>query len=107
MKAVRGNKVYTITDAEKESYKKLGYDIMDDDGKVIENGIGKTVSYDKYKELEEENIALRKENQDFKINSMTVEQLKSYAMERNIDLADATTKDAILEKIKAVNQDVI
>ncbi|AQS04785.1 hypothetical protein [Clostridium beijerinckii] len=100
MKAVKGNKVYTITETEKDSYKKKGFDITDDEGNVVENGLGKSISYDKYKELEDKCTALEKENEELKLSAMTVDQLKAYAADRKVDLGDATTKEAILSKFK-------
>lgn len=116
MKASRDNKVYTIDEAQKESYKAQGFDITDEDGKVIAYGAGKTVSYDKHKELEDNHkeliiaygiredkcIALEKENEELKLSAMTIEQLKAYAADRKVDLGDATTKEAILLKFKEV-----
>ncbi|NLK93996.1 MAG: hypothetical protein GX275_02230 [Clostridiales bacterium] len=52
MKAVRNNKEYTISEVEKASYVAQGYDIVNDEGSIIQYGTGKTVSYEKYKELE-------------------------------------------------------
>lgn len=52
MKAVRNNKEYTISEVEKASYVAQGYDIVLD-GKIVAYGAGKSVSYEKYKELEE------------------------------------------------------
>lgn len=108
MKATKGNKVYLIDENQKDSYKKQGFDIIDDAGNVISYGAGKTVSYDKYSKLKKENENLKarmskleKANEDYKLSAMTVDQLKAYATERKINLDDATTKDAILEKIKA------
>ena len=51
MKAVKLNRVYTITEAEQKNYQKQGYDIVDDDGNVIAYGFGKTISYEKYVKL--------------------------------------------------------
>lgn len=50
MTAEKGNKVYTITEAQKTSYQADGYDICED-GKVIAYGKGKTVPYETYMEL--------------------------------------------------------
>lgn len=36
MKATKGNKVYTIDETQKATYKAQGYDITEDDGTVIE-----------------------------------------------------------------------
>ena len=60
MKAIRNNKEYTITDAEKSFYIAQGYDIVEDDGKVIKYGAGKTVPYEEYKELEKKYEELKK-----------------------------------------------
>lgn len=51
MKAIKDNKEYTITEAEKKTYIAQGYDIVKD-GKIVSYGAGKTVSYDEYKKLE-------------------------------------------------------
>ena len=51
MTAEKGNKVYTITEAEKESYQSRGYDIYEDE-KVIAYGKGKTVPYEDYMKLQ-------------------------------------------------------
>ena len=48
MKAVKGNKVYTIDDALKKHYQDDGYDITDDSGNVVAYGRGKTVPYETY-----------------------------------------------------------
>ncbi|WP_394883770.1 hypothetical protein [Clostridium tertium] len=66
MKATRGNKVYTIDETQKATYKAQGYDITEDDGTVIEYGVGKSVSYEEYKTLEEKAAKLEKENKKLK-----------------------------------------
>ena len=66
MKATRGNKVYTIDETQKSMYQAQGYDIVDDEGNVIEYGAGKTVSYEEYKALEEKAAKLEKENKKLK-----------------------------------------
>lgn len=57
MKAVKGNKVYTIDESQKKAYQDAGFDIMDN-GKVIAYGRGKTVPYGDYVALMEENDRL-------------------------------------------------
>lgn len=73
MKATRGNKVYTIDETQKAMYQAQGYDIIDDEGKLLQYGAGKTVSYEEYKaleekvsKLEEDNKNLKKENKELK-----------------------------------------
>lgn len=56
------NKIITITDAEKDKYVALGFDIYEE-GKVIAYGYGKTVPYAKYAEALEELAALKAEKQ--------------------------------------------
>lgn len=60
MKAVKGNKVYTIDDALKKRYQDDGYDIMDDSGNVVAYGRGKTVPYEAY-------MAVVKERDELKV----------------------------------------
>lgn len=73
MKAVKLNRVYTITEAEQKNYQKQGYDIADDDGTIIAYGFGKTISFEKYakllaryEDLLKQFSALEKENADLK-----------------------------------------
>lgn len=60
MKAVKGNKVYTIDESEKARYIAMGYDITDGE-KVVAYGKGKTVAYSEYMAVAEENEALKAE----------------------------------------------
>ena len=62
MQAIKANRVYTITEADVDSFRKEGYDIFDDDGKLVAYGLGKTVAFEKYAGLLELNEALMKEN---------------------------------------------
>lgn len=48
MRAVKGNKEYTIDDAQQKGYQDAGFDIVDEDGNVVAYGRGKTVPYDDY-----------------------------------------------------------
>lgn len=59
MKAVKGNKVYLVDEANKKDYQDRGFDILDEDGKVIAYGRGKTVPYGDYEALKKENEALK------------------------------------------------
>lgn len=66
MRAEKGNKVYTITEEEKERYQNDGFDIFSDDGEIIVYGIGKNIPYEEYAALKKENAALKKENEALK-----------------------------------------
>lgn len=48
MRAVKGNKEYTIDETQKKGYQDSGFDILDDDGNVVAYGRGKTVPYEEY-----------------------------------------------------------
>lgn len=61
MKAVKGNKEYTIDESQKKAYQDRGFDIKEDSGKVITYGRGKTVPYDEYEKLMAENNALKEQ----------------------------------------------
>ena len=48
MRAVKDNKVYNISEMQKDEYLTLGYDIYDDEGKILEHSPKTTVSYAEY-----------------------------------------------------------
>lgn len=60
MQAVKGNKVYNISESEKARYISMGYDIKEGE-EVIEYGKGKTVSFDDYMKLKKENEELKEQ----------------------------------------------
>lgn len=62
MKAVKGNKVYTINETQKRFYEESGFDILNDEGAVIAYGRGKSVPYGDYVALKEEKRRLEQEN---------------------------------------------
>lgn len=59
MKAVKNNRVYTITEQQRKSYAVQGFDILDDGGKVLEHAVGKTVPYAEHAALLAENEQLK------------------------------------------------
>lgn len=61
MKAIKDNKEYTINSNAKAAYQEAGYDIFDDDGKMIARGRGKNVPVELYEKILEENEKLKKE----------------------------------------------
>lgn len=99
MKAVKGNKVYTIDEAQKKRYQDAGYDILGDSREAIAYGRGKTVPYEEYeairKELEEQKGAAGAEE-----NGDAVDILRCFAHEHGIDLGKASTMAGIVKKIR-------
>ncbi|ACL77335.1 hypothetical protein [Ruminiclostridium cellulolyticum] len=85
MKATKGNKVYSVDETNKAFYVGQGYDIVDDDGNVIEQGAGKKVDLKKYNDLQEKLTKLAKENKDLKEKSAALEK-------ENKDLKDELKK---------------
>lgn len=72
MKAIKDNKEYTVTDESKQHYIDTGFDIVDDNGDVIEYGRGKMVS------LEEHNQALERIKElEAQLKSSTKQEDKS------------------------------
>ena len=116
MKAVKGNKVYTIDESTKARYQAEGFDILDDSGKVIAAGKGKNVSYEEYLRVLQELEALKakqaavdktdaKQEDDSDLDldgmeSMDLDMLKAYAEENDIDIGKANTKEGVIKKIK-------
>ena len=104
MKAVKANKVYTITEAEKKRYIDEGFDICDDDGEIIAYGRGKTVPYEEYCAVQAELEKLQAELEEAKCNTANDEEvvkiLHAYAVEHEIDLGRATTVTGIVKKIQ-------
>ncbi len=58
MKAVKGNKEYSINESQMKGYQDAGFDIYGDDGILAAYGKGKTVPYGDYAALEEKCSAL-------------------------------------------------
>lgn len=81
VKALKGNREYSITEAEKTFYQKQGFDIIDDKGEVIEYGAGKTVSYEQYVAVVKELTELKEKVKGF--NDTDISELKK---EELIDL---------------------
>ena len=112
MKARKENKVYQIsTDAEKQRYLKAGYDIYDDEGKIIEHSPLKKVAYAELEKVQVENAALKEELETLKTENAALKEgnvddadvisiLTEYAKEHEIDLGRATTTSGIAKKIK-------
>ena len=108
MKAVRENKVYRIeTESQKQRYLKEGFDIYDDEGKILEHSPKKKIAYGEYAKLQEENKALLAELAALKENAGKTDAdeekvigiLTAYAQEHEIDLGRASTVAGIVKKI--------
>ena len=107
MKALKDNKVYTIDESQKAHYIALGFDIHDDEGNTVAYGQGKTVPYEKYAELETAHKELMEAYERLAgdgLGEMTVEELKAYAAEHNIDIGQSTSQEGILKKIRAAQK---
>ena len=107
MKALKGNKVYTIGEPEKAHYIALGFDIQDDEGNTIAYGRGKTVPYEKYVAIKQELDELKAQtetDESGELSGMSLDELKAYAEVHQIDLGNATSQAGILKKIKEARQ---
>lgn len=63
MRAVKGNREYTISEQSKNGYVNDGYDIYEGDEKIA-TGKGKTVSYEEHEETMQELEKLKKEYEE-------------------------------------------
>ncbi len=66
MKAVKNNKEYTVDNDTKKTYLAQGYNICDDNGKVVEYAPTATVMRTEYDKLLKENNKLKAENKKLK-----------------------------------------
>ncbi len=98
MKAVKGNREYTVTEENMESYIKDGFDIFDN-GKKIRSGKGKKVSQEDYDRLKGELEEIKKASGSVP-DSDLLPILKEYAGLKGIDTGKASTVKGIMEKIK-------
>ena len=76
MTAEKDNKVYTIDQNQVAAYQTAGFDIRDDDGKVIEDGGDTSVPYSVYAKFLKENEELKQQ-----ISSMEAEEENAKAEE--------------------------
>lgn len=112
MKAKKENKVYRITtEVEKQRYLKEGFDIYDDDGKIIAHSPLKKIAYSEYVKVAGENAALKAEMETLQAEISTgtddadvIAILSAYALEHKIDLGRATSVSGIVKKIKEVGE---
>lgn len=107
MKAVKGNKEYTIDETQKKSYQESGFDIFDENGEVVAYGRGKTVPYNDHMRAVEEIERLQIKMAELQAsgsgtgdNQEVIGILAAYASEHQMDIGKATTLDGILKKIK-------
>lgn len=61
MIARKENREYTINETDVQSFAKDGYDVYDDAGNLVAYGVGKTVPFDRYMKLMEQNEKLQDE----------------------------------------------
>lgn len=95
MKAVKENKIYTVDENSAKNYQAQGFDIYDENGKLVGYGANKKVTYEEYVKVKNELEELKKNS-----NSEAVEILKLYANERGIELGNSTSIAGIVKKIK-------
>lgn len=104
MKAVKNNKVYTITEEQQKFYVDAGYDILGEDGSVLMHGRGKTVPYEQYAAALEEVRQLREQADGASNQEEVFTVLAAYCQEHGIDLGRTTTVSGALKKIKEAGE---
>ena len=100
MTAEKDNKVYTIDEHMKTRY-------AADEGTVIEYAKGKSVPYEEYQrvvqELNELKAVVAASPED-EFSNMTVEELKAYATEHEINIGNASSATGIAKKIREASR---
>jgi len=99
MKAVKGNKVYTIEEPQKKSYQDAGYDILSDSGDLLAYGRGKTVPFEEYEAVKRA-LEEVKAGADERLEADTAGLLKAYAKEHGIDVGKTSTVAGLVAKIQ-------
>lgn len=97
MRAVRSNQEYFVTEETKEAYLKDGFDIYDDDGKLLEHGKGRRVSQQDYEKV---CMELQEAKKGTLAESELIPILKEYAAMKGIDTGQASSVRGIYGKIK-------
>lgn len=88
MIAKKDNKEYTINSENKAGFLAEGYDICDDNGKIIEYSPKKTVPYNDYIKIKNENENLKKE-----LASLKEKKKVSEAPKDEVSKAEEPKKD--------------
>lgn len=99
MKAVKGNKEYAIEESQRKFYQDAGYDIIDDEGRIITYGRGKTVPYGEYEAVKRELEEL-KENHGNAEDKDVIAILRCFANEHGVDLGKSSSVSGIVKKLK-------
>lgn len=107
MTAEKGNRVYTIDESMRARYEADGFDIKADSGELISTGKGKTVPYEEYQKVVAELDALKAtiSGSADEFSKMTVEELKTYAKEHDIDIGNASSQSGIAKKIREASKE--
>lgn len=105
MKAKKENKVYEVDKIIKDRYVKLGYDIYDDEGNLIEHAKNKTVAYEEYEKVKVELENAKKVPNNAKALKERCEELETEKESLQIQLDLANAKIAELEADKETGEE--
>ncbi len=100
MRAVKGNKQYTINESQKKFYQDGGFDIYDDEGRLISYGRDKKIPYEDYAAVKEELEKLKQAGDPGPADAEVFEILKNYAFEHGIELGNTSSVSGAVKKIK-------
>lgn len=100
MKAVKGNKQYTINETQKKFYQGGGFDIYDDEGNLIAHGRDKKVPYEEYAAMKDELEKMKQNGLPKAADADVFEILADYASEHGIDLGNTSSVSGAVKKIK-------
>ena len=84
MRAIKSNRVYTIMEADVESFAKEGYDIYDNEGNLVKHGAGKSVPYEKYEALLADYEKLMTENAELQSELSSLKEASAENSSRKV-----------------------
>lgn len=100
MRAVKGNKQYTINESQIKFYQEGGFDIYDDEGGLVSYGRDKKVSYEEYVAIKKELEELKQGETPKPTDTDVFELLTDYASEHGIDLGNTSSVSGAVKKIR-------
>lgn len=103
LEARKENKVYSITEQQKDRYLKDGFDIYED-GVIVEHTPKKRIKYSDHLLILKKEKELLLKNQLQTPNNV-LDLLKSYAESKSIDIGSSTSPKGILDKILEVEKE--
>lgn len=103
MKAVKSNKEYDITENQKSEYLSQGYDIVDENGKIIEYSPKKTIAYSEYQKVKEELEKAKENNTNGELTKQVEELTKTNTELTKTNVELTKSNEELVKKVEKTN----